>query len=244
MNSKPGSFKTRTTVTMKSIRYVLLTIGCLLITKQSWAESLFFLRIADIGRYTVTIGEQSLTLSTHRYRFFELPAGQARITIAQNNIAVYQGWVDLHADSRIMAEFSARQGLRILGSSPISVDDQLWNGGQSRSSSQGFPQQPGRYDNLSMAMTAQAFDRIREAISKQTFDNDKYELFNTLLTNQSIASAQLAELLKLFDFDKKRLEAAKKVYQQIVDRENIYKVFDSFTFNTSVNELKAFISKN
>ena len=217
-------------------------MGCLLTTGPSWAESLFFLRIADVGRYTATIGDQNVTLSTGRYRFFDLPSGQVRLTISQNNIILYQGWVDLAVDSRTIAEFSQGQGFRLLGVSPLSKDGRFWDWDTQGGSSQRDMARSGRSDNSRTPMSVQAFDRVQEAVSNQTFDDGKYDLLVSALTSQYVSSAQLAELLKLFSFDEKRLEAAKRCWSQVSDQQNYYAVFDSFTFKDSINKLKSFLS--
>ncbi|WP_420148417.1 DUF4476 domain-containing protein [Spirosoma sp.] len=206
------------------------------------AQSAFFLRIVDPGRYAVTINEQSLTLSSGRYRFFDLPAARSRLTISQNNITVYQDWVDLLIDNRVLAEFSVRRGLRIQGVAPLAFDSRFWDWSDPGVTQQGSANRSYDYANARTAMSAQAFDRIREAVDKQSLDSDKFDMLGTLLTDQSITSDQLAELLKLFTFDKKRLEAAKRCWANIVDKPNFYRVFDSFSFSSSVNDLKAFLA--
>ncbi len=90
-------------------------------------------------------------------------------------------------------------------------------------------------------MAASEFERIREAIKKQSFDDGKFDLLRALLPDRPLSSVQLAELLRLFTFDTKRLEAAKTGWNSVSDRQNFYLVFDVFTFSTSVKELKDYV---
>lgn len=229
-------------MSMKLYGYLALVWICLLTGNMGRAQSAFFLRIADPGRYAVTINDQSLTLSSGRYRFFDLPAGRSRLTVSQNNMTIYQDWVDLLIDNRVLAEFSIRRGFRIQGVAPLAFDSRFWDWSEPGVTQQGAANRSFDYANARTAMSAQAFDRIREAVDKQSLDSDKFDMLSTLLTDQPITSDQLTELLKLFTFDEKRLKAAKRVWTNVVDKPNFYRVFDSFSFSSSVNELKAFLA--
>ncbi|GAB2590432.1 DUF4476 domain-containing protein [Spirosoma areae] len=219
----------------------------LLLGSPAWADAEFFLRIDEPGRYTVTLDDQTLSLSSGRYRFFDLPAGRLRLVILRNNSQLYQDWVELRTDSRTVTEFRARQGLRVVAVFPLPTDGRLsgsdWASpiGNHRVGTNGSAYRPGSDDNQRMAMAPQEFERIREAVKKQSFDDGKFELLSTLLIDRSLSSAQLAELLNLFAFDTKRLEAAKIGWNSVIDRPYFYTVFDVFTFSTSVKELKAYM---
>jgi hypothetical protein len=222
----------------------LLLICCLLSGSRVWADAEFFLRIDDPGRYTVTLDDQSITLSSGRYRFFDLPSGRQRLAILRNNMQVYQDWIDLRNDSRTVAEFRSRQGLRIVAVFPLPGNDRFSGGdwGSPYDNNRSRTDRPGgSYDNQRMAMAPQEFERIREAVKKQSFDDNKLDLLRTLLGDRPLSSAQLTELLKLFSFDTKRLEAAKLGWDQVSDRQNFYTVFDVFTFSPSVKALKEYM---
>ncbi|WP_266368434.1 DUF4476 domain-containing protein [Tellurirhabdus rosea] len=234
------------------------------------ADVEFFLKIDDGGRYTVVIDEQSITLNTGRFRFFELPAGRNRVAILRNNYPVFQDWIDLRPDSRTVAEFHPRRGLRLLTQFPL-FDNGMYcgpNWDQPYASNRPDYGRPGngRPDNWNnrpgsglpgsgrpgngngnwgnnrpYEMNPRDFDRIRQGISRESFDERKFEFLRNVLPGQPVSTAQMCELLRMFSFDKYRLEAAKVGWECVSDRNNYYATFDTFSFESSRRDLKQHI---
>jgi|GEM_PF-6218552 len=91
------------------------------------------------------------------------------------------------------------------------------------------------------SMDPREFERIRLTISRESFDDRRVEFIRNVLPGQPISTAQMADLLRLFTFDKGRLSAAKIGWDCVTDRPNYYAVFDTFSFESSVRELKQHI---
>jgi len=107
----------------------------------------------------------------------------------------------------------------------------------------------GYYDSYNYAppapvycgMAPDAFYSLKQAVINRHFDSTKRELLAGALKNNPITAAQLYELLNLLDFESSKVEIAKIGYANVVDKENFFKVYDAFTFDSSISELQRFI---
>ncbi len=90
-------------------------------------------------------------------------------------------------------------------------------------------------------MTPQDFNMAKQSISKKSFSDDKMILSKQIIRSSCLFAAQVAELMLLFTFEDDRLELAKFAYDHTYDQGNYFKVNDSFTFSTSIDELNEYI---
>lgn len=255
-----------------------LSVSALLVVSitQAWADVEFFLRVHEGGRYTVSINDQTISLATGRFRFFELPAGRQRLTILRNNTPVFEDWIDLRNDQRTVAEFSVRRGVRIVSAYPLFTNGRYTGPDWEPTSANAYPDRPrndwpdrpdrnwpgnndrdwntnnGPWPNggntarpnaqpVPMGMSRYEFDQFRSTLNRESFDERKFELVRNVLPNRAISTVQLAEVLRQFSFDKYRLESAKIAWGSVTDRENIYTIFDTFSFESSKRDLKKHI---
>lgn len=234
---------------------------------QARADAEFFLRISDDGRYTVSIDDQTITMSRGRFRFFDLPAGRQRIAILRNNMQVFEDWIDLRNDSRTVAEFVPRRGIRPLSVYPLYINGRYcgpdwdqqgytnngpnWpNGNPDRPNGNTWPDRDrpgngnGNYppNTNTAGMSRFDFEQLKSRVNRESFDERKFELLRNVLPGRPLSSAQLSDLLRQFSFDKYRLETAKVGWESVTDRQNYYIVFDTFSFDSSKRDLKQFIN--
>lgn len=105
------------------------------------------------------------------------------------------------------------------------------------------------YDNHTYAPPAPAFYgmspdmfySLKQAVNNRSFDSTKRELLTSALKNNQVTAAQLYELLNLLDFDSSKVEIAKIGYASVVDKQNFFKVYDVFSFDSSISELQRYI---
>jgi hypothetical protein len=96
------------------------------------------------------------------------------------------------------------------------------------------PQQPQQ-------MQDNAFVAAREAIRKESFDNNKMALAQQIADNNYFSTAQVKELVKLFSFDERKLDFAKYAYGRTVDKNNYFMINEVFSFSKSKEELADYI---
>jgi hypothetical protein len=104
--------------------------------------------------------------------------------------------------------------------------------------------QPGRYDyhfkadNIyTKAISDNEFDRVLWAINKESFEKNKMTSAEQIINANYFTTAQLKQLLGLFNFESNKLQLAKLGYDKVVDQSNYYTLSDMFSFNSSKDEL-------
>jgi hypothetical protein len=91
-------------------------------------------------------------------------------------------------------------------------------------------------------MDNQTFEYLKQSIRRESFDDHKFEIMQSVLKNNAVSSYQVRELLQLMSFDSKRLQAAKYAYQFTTDRDRYFVVYDVFDFGSTKSELARYIN--
>jgi hypothetical protein len=86
------------------------------------------------------------------------------------------------------------------------------------------------------------FQSMKRSISTKTFEESKLTLAKQVINNNCLFSDQVLEIMQLFTFEDSKLDFAKYAYSRTYDIGNYYKVNDAFTFESSIDELNAFIN--
>jgi len=109
---------------------------------------------------------------------------------------------------------------------------------------------PGRYDYhfkpdnvYSKAIDNNEFDRVLWAISKENFETNRMTSAEQIIGGNYFTTAQLRQLLGLFNFEGNKLQLAKLGYDRVIDQGNYYSLSDMFGFNSSRDELARCIHK-
>lgn len=98
--------------------------------------------------------------------------------------------------------------------------------------------------NQRRLLTTQETEQLVQAVKARSFEDQKVLLAKQALAETDIRSEDLRRLLQGFDFDKGKVELAKYAYARVADRQNFYRIYDSFSFDASVRELQQFIEQN
>lgn len=91
-------------------------------------------------------------------------------------------------------------------------------------------------------MKKEDFDDLKKSIGSRNFESSNISVVKTAIDNNFFTAEQIKELLRFFTFDDSKLEVAKYSYKKVCDQKNFFKVYDAFDFDSSVNELKNYIS--
>jgi hypothetical protein len=92
-----------------------------------------------------------------------------------------------------------------------------------------------------MPVSESEFNQMKESIRAKSFEETKLTISKQILKDNCVTSAQVRDLLGLFDFENTKLEFAKYAYSKTYDTGNYYKVNDAFEFESSVDELNKYI---
>lgn len=221
----------------------------------NYGTSEVFLRIPQSGNYTVELGDQLMSNSTGKFRFFELRAGNIPVSIYENNYLIYRTKLSVKNNTRLILDFFPNNGLYLLGNYPVQNQsyginewDDIWNnpygnpnGNWNGNNSNG---NNGYGNNFSNVMNNQEFGTFLNALKKNaSFDKDKIAMILSMARNTNFTSLQVQALIKAMSFDDNRLETAKQLYQNCVDRRNYYVVNESFDFDSGRRKLNEYISR-
>jgi hypothetical protein len=91
-------------------------------------------------------------------------------------------------------------------------------------------------------MKKENFDDLRSEINNRNFEQSNITILKSALEKNFVSSEQLKELLGYFTFENNKLEIAKYSYKRVCDQKNFFKVYEAFTFDSSIEELKNYIS--
>ncbi|HNQ12835.1 MAG TPA: DUF4476 domain-containing protein, partial [Bacteroidia bacterium] len=158
---------------------------------------------------------------------------------------IYEGTIDIPFQSIVKTEISPYYGFRIKNVVPkhiytSSCNPTVFYPGNGVC----FNQSPVYYQNNINMISDYEFDALLRVIEKSSFDETKYKIARTAIENSWISSIQLAIITEKMSFESTRLKLAKLGYNRLYDRENAYVVFDSFEFDSSVQEFERYIRIN
>ncbi len=91
--------------------------------------------------------------------------------------------------------------------------------------------------DASYAMSSYSFSSAKQTITKQSFEDTKLTTVKQILKSNCLSSAQIKEVMQLFNFEANRLEVAKIAHSRCVDKNNYFLLNDAFQFESSVEEL-------
>ena len=127
----------------------------------------------------------------------------------------------------------------------IAVDDCgaiTMNETRMRTGAIGDTWQPGNYnfhfktDNPKV-ISNNEFDRVLWAINKEGIETNKMRSAEQIINSNYFTTAQLKQLLRVFNFESNKVQLAKLGYDKVVDQSNYYTLSDLFSFNSSKDEL-------
>jgi len=215
--------------------------------RHNYGYSEVFLRIPEHGYFTVEVGDQVVSNASGKYRFFDLSSGKTPVSIYTNGYLIYRTQLRVANNSRMVLDFFTNKGLYLLDSYPVQGQmygfnewDDVWNNPYNNS---GWSQPSYPTNNNGGVMNNQLFQTFYNSMLKNaSFDKDKKEFILQQVRTTIFTSNQIAMLIKAFSFDSNRLEMAKILYRNCVDKNQYFVVGDAFDFDTGRRDLMKFIS--
>lgn len=193
-----------------------------------------FIRIPERGRFTISLGEQEITNSNGIFRFFDVPSRSQTLSIWEGRRLFYSVTIHPRNNVRMVLDFFTQRGLFLLEELIINDIREVhygrnWNDVWNRS-----------YRGVT-TMRGNDFEIFYRMFKEQAFDKDKLNFFRMQKNSVAFTSAQVGILLKEFSFDDNRLQLAKEAYENVVDPENYYRLFDSFSFKSYSEKFSEFL---
>jgi hypothetical protein len=92
-------------------------------------------------------------------------------------------------------------------------------------------------------MPPQDFNSAMQTIAGKMFEDSKLTIAKQIINTNCLLLAQVKDIMMLFSFEDTRLELAKYAYGYTWDIGNYFKLNDAFTFESSIDELNAYINE-
>ncbi|ATA89742.1 hypothetical protein CGC58_08370 [Capnocytophaga stomatis] len=192
-----------------------------------------FIRIPEMGRFTISLGDQEISSSTGMFRFFDVYAKTQQLNIWYGRSLIYCVTITPRDNTRLVLDFFSQRGLFLLEEIDLNNArevyygrrwNDVWNNAYGRGTM--------NYNNFS------SFFRM---FKNQTFDDDKLKFFRMQKNTTSFTTKQIADMMKCLSFDSNRLILAKEAFYNVVDPQNYYKLHESFSFRSTANEFADFL---
>lgn len=216
----------------------------------NYGNSEVFVRIPQNGNYTVEIGDQAMSNSTGKFRFFDVKFGTIPIAIYENNYLIYRSNLRLKSYTRLVLDFFPDYGLYLLGNYPVQNSayginewDDIWNNpyGNQNGNWNGNSGNSGYFPNV---MSSQEFSSFMNSLKKNaSFDKDRLAMISAVSRNTNFTAQQIYSIVNYMDFDNNKLEVAKILYAKCADQRNYHLVMEAFDFDSTRNKLMDYISK-
>lgn len=87
------------------------------------------------------------------------------------------------------------------------------------------------------------YKSMLSTLKKESFDDTRLDLAKSFIQNIGINATQINGFIKTFSFEKNKIEFAKYAYVKCIDKQNYYKVYDSFSFSSSKKEVSDYVKK-
>ncbi len=203
-----------------------------------------FLRIPEMGFFTVELADQQISNSTGKFRFFDISSGRLPLSIYANGYLIYRTTIYIKNNSRTVLDFFTQYGLYELASYPI---DNQWYGANNWNDIWNNPYQNRGFSQNEIIihaniMSDSSFSHFMSNFRESCiFDKDKVTFIEQQMKTTAFTAQQIKELVSSFDFDNKKLEMAKKLYPICVDKNNFYVVYQIFNFPNYKKQLMEFV---
>ena len=94
------------------------------------------------------------------------------------------------------------------------------------------------------AVDATEFAEMQTSLENISFSSSRESQAKSIIRSNCLNAKQVKDLLELFSFESSRLSIAKYAYAYCSDPSNYYLVNDAFQFESSIEELNAYIESN
>lgn len=88
------------------------------------------------------------------------------------------------------------------------------------------------------------FNTAKSSISSKSFEDSKVTVAKQVIDANCLSTRQVKEIMELMTFEENKLTIAKYAYTKTTDPNNYFQLNDAFTFESSIDELNAYINAN
>ncbi len=93
------------------------------------------------------------------------------------------------------------------------------------------------------SMNENDFNNALKTVSGRSFESTKLDMSKQIIDQNVLTCDQLKELLNAFAFEDSKVQLAEYAYDKICDQKNYSKIYDVFSFESSIQVIQDYISK-
>lgn len=195
-----------------------------------------FIRIPEMGRFTISLGEQEISSSTGMFRFFDVYAKNQELNIWYGRRLIYRVTIAPRNNTRLVLDFFSQRGLFLLEEIDLTNVQEVYYGRR-------WNDVWNNAYGMRNIMNNNSFHSFFKMFEDQSFDDDKLKFFRMQKNTTSFTSKQIADMMECLSFDSNKLTLAKEAFYNVVDPENYYKLHKNFSFRSTANELTDFLTQ-
>lgn len=249
---------------MKTI-FSIIVIALIALDSYGKAFSALNLKMFNNGKFSVSLNNQPPSHPSAIFSLKKIKPGYHKLYVFRivncpyNYYPIkeelYNGWIYIPPKSVVYAHLNRHNKIDIVKIEPYFCHPA--GGGCAWGCNNDYDNEWGSYDNgwdynntgydpalmipPYVGMPPQNFARLKTIIENQSFESSKLQIAKQAVASNYLSSAQIAEILMLFDFETTKLEFAKLAYHKAADKQNYYLVNDAFAFESSIAELNKYI---
>jgi len=239
--------------------FASLLLSISLLAAAPKPKSMLTVRLSDLGDVTLVLDGKRFESSTSSVAVRDLEAGFHTIKVyRQKNTGLFSNFGKRY-------EVVYNTSLKVKAGTEISItidrfgrasmqESRIFKGRQGRGWENDYDRdndfdfdrdgQFGDYDSHSgyaKGMNDREFNQVLQAISKEWLESNKIKSATQIVKTNTLTTAQVKQLVLMFNFESNKLELAKQAYLNTVDKKNYYMINDVFSFSGSREELARYI---
>lgn len=237
---------------MKTSLFTFLFITSALFLNAHPFESVLNITMFNNSVFTVEFDNQYFSHPDRHYTIQSVTPGQHHLRImqlaARRNVNVpfyklaFDGFVVIPAGTEINATILHHGQIRINNTGSLLPGP----GFNPHCQASGYvnsipsPSLPANC-NVQFPMSDYDFNQLKSSLLNRAFESTRLAIAKQATANRYLSAHQVADLMRVFDFDSSRLEIARYAYGRTVDKQNYFLTYNSFIFESSINELNNYI---
>jgi len=238
-------------VLLSALSLSIVTQAAVSVLNISTKSNAFFTVAIDnyqYPNYTNNFTSQGIDAGNH---FISVTSSRSGYNMSINrNIVLYQGWISINPceELNVCILPGGNVALSRRSLAPLVVPQcgtQPYNY-NSYPNNYDYNTQNYQYDysnyNTICAMNSENFFQLKQVIANRWFDSSKLESAKLALNQNYISSSQLYELMMLLDFESSKLDLAKYAYERVIDKQNVFRIYNAFDFDSSISSFNHYIN--
>jgi len=231
----------------------------LIINSSSYSASILNLSLYNGENFSVILNNNTPTEYINEFETPSLTAGQYYLKVVAQTInpgvaenAIFSDYINLVDGYKIYAVITVDQKFYVYKKVLYNgISGNIGISGKCTCNCQCCKDCPNCNPNLNInyddseckykVINETDFNALKSTVEKRSFEETRKELIIQAIDANYFTSAQVKALLLMFSFENSKLEVAKYAYNKTCDKKNYFIVYDVFTFENSIPELKKYI---